>query len=586
MQESDKVKLLLVDDNEANLVAMQATLEELGEELVLADSGKKALRLLLDDEFAVVLLDVDMPMLDGFEVAALMRQVNKLQHTPIIFLTALYQNESHVFKGYALGAVDYILKPFEPEILKAKVRFFIDLYRKRMEIQRQSELLRETNQKLDNLNLTLERRVEERTGRLRQAVADLEREIAERKRVEKEREDLLVRERSARAEAERANRLKDEFLATLSHELRTPMNSILGWITVLNNDRTNMETTSRALETIERNAKVQAQLIEDILDVSSIITGKFQLQTEPITLDPIVHAAADMLRPAMEAKNLTLRLEMQGEPVPVLGDATRLQQAVWNLLSNAVKFSAAAKEIVVTLQQEPDMVCLRVRDSGQGISPEFLPYVFDRFRQADGSTTRKHGGLGLGLAIVRHIIETHGGRVAAESKGTGQGATFTISLPKLTARSTGQKEKGSSTGEETSVPDSAIMLDGVRVLLVDDQLDTRELLCFLLKQRNAEIEAVSTVREAMAVLKDWHPHVVVSDLGMPDEDGYSLITQMRSLIHGSQIPALALTGYALDEERKRALATGFQAFLTKPVDADDLINTVAGLAYNDAGTVN
>ena len=586
MQESDKVKLLLVDDNEANLVAMQATLEELGEEMVLADSGKKALRLLLDDEFAAVLLDVDMPMLDGFEVAALMRQVNKLQHTPIIFLTALYQNESHVFKGYALGAVDYILKPFEPEILKAKVRFFIDLYRKRMEIQRQSELLRETNQKLDNLNLTLERRVEERTGRLREAVADLEREIAERKRVEKEREELLVRERSARAEAERANRLKDEFLATLSHELRTPMNSILGWITVLNNDRTNMETTARALETIERNAKVQAQLIEDILDVSSIITGKFQLQTEPITLDPIVHAAAEMLRPAMEAKNLTLRLEMQGEPVPVLGDATRLQQAVWNLLSNAVKFSAAAQEVVVTLQQEPEVVRLRVRDSGQGISPDFLPYVFDRFRQADGSTTRKHGGLGLGLAIVRHIVESHGGRVSAESKGSGQGATFTISLPSLTARAAGQKEKAVSAGEAASVPDSAIMLDGVRVLLVDDQLDTRELLCFLLKQRNAEIEAVSTVREALAVLKDWHPHVVVSDLGMPDEDGYSLITQMRSLIHSSQIPALALTGYALDEERKRALATGFQAFLTKPVDADDLINIVAGLAYNGPGTVN
>jgi signal transduction histidine kinase len=551
MQEKSKINLLLVDDHTDNLIAMRAVLEELGENILTVDSGKKALRLLLDLEFAIVLLDVDMPLMDGFEVAEMMRQVKKLQHTPIIFLTAMHQNESHVFKGYSLGAVDYLFKPFEPEILKAKVRFFIDLYRKTAEIQYQSVLLAETNQKLDQLNLDLERKVNERTSQLQTAVE----------------------------EAQKANRLKDEFLATLSHELRTPMNSILGWIKLLNSGTLNSETASRALETIERNAKMQAQLIEDILDVSRIITGKLQLQMQPVALDAIVQTAAETLLPAIRAKNIKFHMAIEQDTRPVLGEATRLQQVVWNLLSNAVKFTQPQGEITISLEQREASVRLQVKDDGQGIAPAFLPYIFDRFRQADGSTTRKQGGLGLGLSIVQRVVELHNGTVKAESPGEGKGATFTLEFPVEAAPAIADAAREAIVTRHR--PDKPLpSLNDVEVLVVDDQEDTRELISFILRQCHAHIRVASSAKEAWAMLQEWQPNVLVSDLGMPDEDGHSLIKRIRHLWQDSHIPALALTGYALDDERKRALENGFQAYLTKPVSEDDLVSTIAQLAHN------
>jgi PAS domain S-box-containing protein len=700
MQEKNKINLLLVDDHADNLTAMRAMLEEFEENIVCVDSGKKALRLLLDEEFAIVLLDVDMPVMDGFEVAEMMRQIKKLQHTPIIFLTAMHQNESQVFKGYSLGAVDYIFKPCEPGILKAKVRFFIDLYRKNTEIKVQAELLRETNQKLDQLNAELERRVNERTSQLRSAVDELKHEIAERKKAERAqgllaaivessddamiskdlnglimswnrgaqqllgysegevigksitlvipadkyeeeeeilerlrrgehiehyetlrltkdgrrvdvslaispirdgdkqivaassvarditklkeaergREDLLAREQNARAEAETANRLKDEFLATLSHELRTPMNSILGWIKLLNGGTLNPETSARALETIERNAKMQAQLIEDILDVSRIIAGKLQLQLQLVSFDAIVKAAAETLRPAIESKNITFKLEIEGGIPSTLGDATRLQQVVWNLLSNAVKFTPQQGEIHLSLRQTEATMQLQVQDNGQGISPAFLPYVFDRFRQADGSTTRKQGGLGLGLSIVRRVAELHGGTVYAESAGEGLGATFTLELPVGGVRLLNGSKEPLMTNSHYQAIKHLPSLENIQVLVVDDQEDTRDLICFILKQCKAQTKVAGTVQEALSMLQEWQPNVLVSDLGMPEEDGHVLITKIRAVWRENQIPALALTGYALDEERKRALDNGFQAYLTKPVNPDELITTVAHLA--------
>ncbi len=587
MEEKTKVNLLLVDDNEANLIAMRAILEDLNENLVTVNSGKKALRRLLDEEFAVVLLDVDMPLMDGFEVAALMRQVQKLQFTPIIFITALYQNESNIAKGYSLGAVDYIFKPVEPEILKAKARFFIDLYRMTAEIKQQADLLRETNSKLDDLNLNLERRVEDRTAQLQTAIANLEIEIAERKRVEREREELLVREQSARADAEAANRLKDEFLATLSHELRTPMNAILGWVKIINSGRADPETAATAMESIERNAKVQAQLIEDILDVSRIISGKFQFQLEIITLETIIKATIETLRPVLEVKNIELQLDIEREGAPMLGDSTRLQQAIWNLLSNAVKFTPDSGRIIVSLRQDQAAMRLQVRDNGQGIDPAFIPFIFDRFRQADGSMTRKHGGLGLGLAIVRHIIEMHGGSVWAESEGAGKGATFTVEFPLQIIAQNNLKTTGMAAQSLVHQPlFNHQNFDGLRVLVIDDSADTLELTCFLLTQHRAQVEAAGSVKEALEILQTWQPHLIVSDLGMPDQDGYNFITQLRSSNNGEQIPALALTGYALHDERERALSKGFQGFLTKPINPDEFISEVAKLTYPQSKTAS
>lgn len=552
MQEKTKINLLLVDDHADNLIAMRAVLEELGENIITADSGKKALRMLLDQEFAIVLLDVDMPVMDGFEVAEMMRQVKKLQHTPIIFLTAMHQNESHVYKGYSLGAVDYLFKPFEPEILKAKVRFFIDLYRKRAEIQYQAALLSETNQKLDQLNLDLEGKVNERTSQLQAAVE----------------------------EAEKANRLKDEFLATLSHELRTPMNSILGWIKLLNSGTLNTETSARALETIERNAKMQAQLIEDILDVSRIITGKLQLQMQPVDIGAIVQTAAETLLPAMKAKNIKFLMDVEPGVLPVLGEPTRLQQVVWNLLSNAVKFTQPQGEIAISLQQRQATVQLQVRDNGQGIDPNFLPYIFDRFRQADGSTTRKQGGLGLGLSIVQRVVELHNGTVKAESPGEGKGAVFTLELPVVRTFASGDETSKLAVYGRSDLTRPLPNLDDIEVLVVDDQEDTRELICFILQQCHAHTRVAGSAKEAWEMLQEWQPSVLVSDLGMPEEDGHSLIKKIRHQWQESHIPALALTGYALDEERKRALENGFQAYLTKPVNEVDLVSTIAQLAHD------
>ncbi len=567
MQERKKVSLLLVDDSEANLIAMQAILESLGENLVTVDSGKRALRLLLDQEFAVVLLDVDMPIIDGFEVATMMRQVQKLHHTPIIFLTAHYQNESAVAKGYALGAVDYIFKPLEPEILKAKVRFFIESYRKTAEIAEQAELLRHANRQLDDMNLHLERRVNERTAQLEIAVADLEREIVERKLIERERERLLQSKQTARAEAERANRLKDEFLATISHELRTPLNSIIGWMKILS-EGADAPMTAHAMEVIERNARVQAQLVEDILDISRMVSGKMPLHLEAADPKQLVEAAIETLRPTLTVRNLTLQTDIAEAVTPLTADAMRLQQVVWNLLSNAIKFTPDGGQVFLSLRQRNDCLCLEVRDSGEGIAADFLPFVFDRFRQADGSTTRRHGGLGLGLAIAQAVVAAHNGTIQAASEGVGKGACFTVELPILAPPTATDAETAENI--KTTAADAA-QLAGTRILIVDDHPDTRDLLEFILSQNPALVQTAASVQDALAVVQEWQPHLILSDLGMPDAGGYQLIEQLHSINGAGQIPVVALTGYAMDEERLRALRVGFQGFLTKPVNPDKLL---------------
>jgi PAS domain S-box-containing protein len=409
------------------------------------------------------------------------------------------------------------------------------------------------------------------------------RDITERKRAEEERERLLAREQEARAAAEEANRLKDEFLATLSHELRTPLTAILGWAHLLRSGRLDEESAARAVEIIERNADAQNQLIEDILDVSRIITGKTSLHVEPVEPVSVIEAAAEAVRPAAEAKRVELKIPASTEAVSVFGDAARLRQVVWNLLTNALKFTPEGGRVEVRVARADSHVRIKVSDTGEGIDPEFLPYVFDRFRQADASTTRKRGGLGLGLAIVRHLVELHGGTVGAESEGQGRGATFTVTLP-LAGAVAQPGEPDDSRAARVKRPASPVdcppSLSGLRVLVVDDEPDTLDFLVAVLEGCGAEVTAASSAAEAFRLLKEVKPDVLVSDIGMPDEDGYALIRRVRQLEddEGGRTPAIALTAYAREEDRRKAIRAGFQAHMTKPVEPSELAEVVASLA--------
>jgi signal transduction histidine kinase len=396
--------------------------------------------------------------------------------------------------------------------------------------------------------------------------------------------------RKARQEAETANRLKDEFLATVSHELRTPLNAIFGWSRLLRTGRLDSASASHAVEIIVRNAKAQEQIIEDILDVSRIITGKIRLHVSPIELAPAIEAAIDSLRPTADARGVELQTMLDAGSNVVLGDTSRLQQVVWNLLSNAIKFSPEGGRVQVALERKTSHhVEIIVSDTGQGITEEFLPYVFERFRQADSSTTRKYGGLGLGLAIVRHLVELHGGTVTAESLGEGLGATFTVRLPLAVMREKEgtidrpQMPSFQVTGEGGMPSEFGWELGGVQVLIVDDDADARELLTAILQQYGAEVRGVGSTPEGIEALKAWRPDVLVSDIGMPGRDGYELIREVRALSseHGGNIPAIALTGYARSEDRLKALSSGFQRHVTKPVEPENLAATIAGLIRLD-----
>jgi PAS domain S-box-containing protein len=389
----------------------------------------------------------------------------------------------------------------------------------------------------------------------------------------------------AREQAEAANRAKDEFLATVSHELRTPLNAILGWAQLLQNDGVSPERQSRGLETIVRNARLQSQLIDDLLDVSRIISGKMRLDVRPTELVPVIDAALEAVRPAAEAKQIALRRVLDPLAGPVMGDPARMQQVVWNLLANAVKFTPKGGTAEVRLEQVNSHVEIVVADNGAGISPAFLPHVFDRFRQLDGSTTRQHGGLGLGLAIVRHLVELHGGTVRVKSPGEGRGSTFVVTLPVSVAHMTPAAgvrihPRAEAGEKDPCQTDPELNLKGIRVLVVDDEADARETLREILEHCNAEVLTAGSAEEALEVLPRWRPDVLLSDIGMPEEDGYSLIRRIRELPmeKGGHTPAAALTAFARGEDRRRALRAGFQMHVAKPVEVQELAAVVASLA--------
>ena len=665
IQYEDKVNVLLVDDHPENLLALEAILNSPSYNLIKANSGAEALRCLLNQDFAVILLDVQMPGMDGFETATLIRSRERSRSTPIIFITAFTSNDNQVFTGYSLGAVDYLFKPIEPEILTSKVGVFVELFKKTVEVKRQATQLAAVNAELSKseerfrtlsacsplgiyladvegrctyinprcqgiCGLNLEEGLVEvwqrsvhpedrdlvvadwlawiETGKeysqefrlgFKENVrwihvqsspmfSDLGKlighvgtviDITDRKQAEEER-GRLIREQVARQEAERANRMKDEFLAILSHELRTPLNAILGWSKLLRTKKFDQQTIDKALETIERNAKSQAQLIEDILDVSRILRGKLNLNLHPIDLEYVVEVAIDGLRPLAEAKSIVIELVCKSDIGQVIGDSDRLQQVVWNLLSNAIKFTPEGGKVEVRLQLVGHSVEIQIVDTGIGIAADFLPYVFDRFRQADSTTTRSYGGLGLGLAIVRHLVELHGGTVGAENNSNGVGAKFTVSLPIAVFEIERVVGKGISEVEGAGDAIAIPTLANLHLLVVDDDDDTREFLIAVLEEQGAQVRSAASVAGAIAALENSWPDLLLSDIGMPEADGYQLIARVREMevLRGGNMPAIALTAYARVEERRQVLQAGFQMHLSKPIEPAQLIAGVANLA--------
>jgi signal transduction histidine kinase/DNA-binding response OmpR family regulator len=731
------INILMVDDSATNLLALESILKMPDRNLVRASSGEDALRYLLDNDAAVVLLDVYMPGIDGLETAELIRSREKSRDIPIIFLTANSTGVSHLSRGYSLGAVDYIVKPVDADILRSKVAVFVELFKKNQEIKQQAALLEEKNRELEDANLArlnmlvdlghelaaehdptqvlakfcrsarrivgaeegavgildndgkalqyffrcssdketlspndipviaeravdrlvtdkLPLRLSEANDSLLDAEAasdsiqsflgapilsplgvsgwlyllnktdeedfseaderlvvtlatqlavayenarlyteaqnhatELRLEVAERKQAEEERAQMLIRERAARAEAEAANRTKDEFLATLSHELRTPLTAILGWSHLLRMNKLREPQFVHALETIERNARSQSQLIDDLLDVSRIVTGKLQIEFSTVDLSGVIEAAIESVHPALSARGISLETVVESGCC-VLGDANRLQQIFWNLFTNAIKFTPKGGQVKVTTERRDAEIRIKVADSGIGISPEFLPYIFDRFRQADGSTTRAQGGLGLGLAIVRHLVELHHGKVEVDSQGKQLGSTFTVRLPiavALTDHPNGHGDVQKIKDDDLLVKSSRI-LDGLKILVVDDDRDTRDLVTTILTRCGSEVRCSESAADALRAFQEWNPDLLVSDIGMPIEDGYGLIRRLRKLKsrRAKQIPALALTAYATDEDRTLALSAGFQMHLPKPIEPESLVSSIAAALGRDSSS--
>ncbi|MEO6593246.1 MAG: ATP-binding protein [Planctomycetota bacterium] len=402
------------------------------------------------------------------------------------------------------------------------------------------------------------------------------RDVSDRHRADKERDELIRSERAARAEAENAGRLKEEFLATLSHELRTPLSAMLGWIQILRR-KPSPENLEQGILVLDRNARMQAQLIADLLDMSRIVAGKLRLDVQPVELPVVIEAALDAVRSAADGRGIVLHHTFEQFTESVYGDPARLQQVVWNLLSNAVKFTPRGGRVQIDLARVGSTVQLSVMDTGHGIKPEFLPHVFERFRQADSSAAREHGGLGLGLAIVKQLVELHGGTVHAASGGEGKGATFTVALP-VAAQRVEKTQKAapvaaSAASPEWDLPD----LRGVRVLIVDDDPDARDLIQRVLEESGAEIAPAASAAEGLTVLSSGRVNVILSDIGLPGCDGYHFMREVRK--RGIRTPAAAITAFARSEDRTRALNAGYQTHIAKPVEPSELLATVAALAH-------
>jgi len=639
---SDRATVLIVDDNPASLYATGRVLRNAGFEIIEAKTGQEALDLV--GQADLVVLDVNLPDIDGFQVVRRIRQDPKTHLTPVVHLTARFVKESDKVFGLEGGADGYLTHPVEPPVLIATLNAFLRTRRAEAAHLTSEATFRavfdnaingiaifskefrylEVNPSMTTLlgrsrNEIVNRRMisfipkDKRREALSigkiiigdgvwrgslplqrkdKSLIDLEWNVSfhsdpdvrlaivsdvtekkraeeQRDRAEREREQLLVREQNARAEAEFANRMKDEFLATVSHELRTPLNVILGWAEVLARDKNRSPVAEKGIGAIKRSAKAQAQLISDLLDASRITSGKLSFTFD--TMDPlaVTEAALEGLNIAFEEKEITVTTDLDPNVGTLKADASRFQQIIWNLVTNAVKFTPKGGTIFVSLKRSDLFTELVVRDTGQGIQPELLSVIFERFRQGDSSASRVHGGLGLGLAITKHIVDAHGGTITAESAGVGKGASFIVRFP---------TEDISESTEEAVIPPAPIDLGKMKILVVEDDVSTREFMEQALSDFNVDVRVASNLNEAIDAVDSFQPEVLVSDIGMPGGDGYELIRRIRGRgISAMRLPAIALTAYAHPEDQQKALSAGFQMHVSKPVDVRLLTEAIRQL---------
>ena len=667
--------ILIVDDEPANLLVLESVLNDPGYRIVRALSADQALLALMGQEFAVMVLDIQLPDMNGIELAQMIKERKKNAHLPIIFLTAYFDQDQHRLQGYGSGAVDYLHKPVNPAVLRSKVAVFAELDRKTRQLQRANQALlaeveerRRAEELLRDLNETLERRVTERTeaflaadrrlqammssitdglllvepdgrigyvneqgarllgrradeliGRHRAEAfgADFEagferavagsqtvsfearaggagerwlqchcypshdglsvyfHDITDRRELQLRREQLLAAEQAARSAADHAARAKEELLAAISHELRTPLAAIIGWANVLAHPGVQPSMLQRGIQSIARNAQAQSILVDDLLEMSRIVAGKQLMNVERVDLNSIVAGAADTVRPTAQARQLAIELRLAAEPAEVFGDAGRLTQIVMNLVTNAMKFTPAGGMVTLATAVATSQVELHVSDNGQGIAPDFLPRLFDRFSQADDVASSVHGGLGLGLSIVKNLVELHGGEVWANSAGLDQGAVFSVRFPRAGASRPvpPQDAEAEEEGADPSIP-------GLRVLLVDDHADVLEAHARLLSERGAEVATAESAEAALGLLREQSFDVLLSDLGMPGMGGYDLIRHVRQELGlgPETLGAAAVTAYVRATDREAALNAGFQRCLHKAASPRLLARTVAELA--------
>jgi signal transduction histidine kinase len=530
--------LLVVDDEESLRITTAAILEKEGYAVDTASSGDEAIALLEQKEYDLVLTDLHMEGGDGLTV---LNQIRR--HSPLtisVVLTGFASVESAI-AALQEGAYDYLVKPCDIESMKHTIRRGVE-HRRLMLAEQKART------DLELLNLDLERRIVERTAELTRLNA----ELAD------------------------ANRAKDVFLATLSHELRTPLTPVVGWIKLLRSGNLDEKSVAQALDAIERNAWLQSRLIDDLLDTSRIATGKLHFEPKPTDLNTVVKAAIDTVRASAAARNIELTVNLWPSIMVVMGEPVRLQQIAWNLISNAIKFTEPGGKVTITTQNEGSQARLIVSDTGIGIEPEFLPHVFDRFKQADGSTSRRHGGLGLGLAIADALAKMHGGKITADSAGVGAGSSFTLSVELATAQRVAPEP----------IVQKVHSLLGLDVLIVEDSIDTLTLLSAVFSREGANVTTAASAAEALEHAVTKRPAVIISDIGMPDVDGYQLLQQLKVIPGMDSVPAIAISGYASEEDRERAIGTGYHALVPKPIDVEELFNLIHDLKLPQLSPAN